>query len=272
MTASTAHPSRKISLQWILVLSFLRQLFGTVGLVGFSSFRNGKKSRRRASNSAAESQLSAFNQELQGRIQVRTAALSEATDNLQQAQDQVEQSEKLSALGELVAGVAHEINNPIGCITNNVQFIEEYGEQLLEHITLYQKLLKPTADSISASALSEIKEHGEDIDLDYIATDFPALMQSMATSGERITAISQSLRTANAVDAIAGSKTAERKSPTITIKTVLAGSNNIGSKITDNAGGVPEAIKSADFRKTVHDKICGKRHWTRPLHCTQDHH
>ncbi|MGC1308000.1 MAG: ATP-binding protein [Phormidesmis sp.] len=148
----------------------------------------------RAQLAEAKAQLTQLNLELETRIQAGVAALHEATDNLQQAKVQVVKSEKFSTLGELVAGVAHEINNPIGCITSNVKFVADYGQQLLEHIALQQAALAAHQPHTSP-ALEKIENHAEDIDLAYITEDFPKLVASMATSGDRIKAISQSLRT-----------------------------------------------------------------------------
>ncbi|MGD1863251.1 MAG: sensor histidine kinase [Phormidesmis sp.] len=136
-----------------------------------------------------------LNRKLENCIEVSTAVLSEASDYFQQAQEKVEKHEKLSALGELVAGVAHEINNPIGCITNNVEFVAEHTQQLIDHIACYQALLAANRDSIRPPDLEKVEQHAQNIDLDYIVEDFPALIESMATSGDRIQAISQSLRT-----------------------------------------------------------------------------
>ncbi|MEM9947753.1 MAG: ATP-binding protein [Cyanobacteria bacterium P01_D01_bin.36] len=148
-------------------------------------------------NSLAEAkgELTRLNQQLEDRIEIESAALSEATDHLQQANVRVANSEKFSTLGELVAGVAHEINNPISCITSNVKFVQEYTEQLLEHISLQNKTLINPQNNISPKHVEEIEEHAEDIDLAYIEEDLPNLIASMRTSGKRITAISQSLRT-----------------------------------------------------------------------------
>lgn len=143
----------------------------------------------------AKIQLTTLNQKLANRIEIETAALSEATDNLQLAKVQVVKSEKFSALGELVAGVAHEINNPIGCITSNLKFVQEYGEQLLQHIELQHSVLKTHESKLGSNSLEEIEDHADDIDLDYIIEDFPKLIESMVTSGDRIKKISQSLRT-----------------------------------------------------------------------------
>ena len=143
----------------------------------------------------AEAQMKAINQQLENRVKVGTDALTQATDHLQKAQEQVVQSEKFSALGELVAGVAHEINNPVGCITNNIDFMAEYAQSLLAHIALQQRIIESDENLIQLSDTRAIDEHAEEIALDHITEDFPKLIESMATSGDRIKAISQSLRT-----------------------------------------------------------------------------
>ncbi|MGC1244812.1 MAG: response regulator [Spirulinaceae cyanobacterium] len=107
-------------------------------------------------------------------------------DRLQQAQIQLVQSEKMSALGQLVASIAHEINNPIGFINGNLSQSEEYSEDLINHLQLYQN--KPECLS------SEIKEHAEEIDLDFLIEDLPKVITSMKMGTERIVNLSKSLR------------------------------------------------------------------------------
>ena len=112
--------------------------------------------------------------------------VSDRTQALEQAQVQLVQQEKLSALGEFVAGVAHEINNPLGCIVGNVNAAEDYINDLLEIIDLYaEKFPQPGA---------EIEAKLEEIDLDYLREDLPKLIGAMKDGGERITTISKSLR------------------------------------------------------------------------------
>ena len=154
-----------------------------------------KADQDRAQLAEAKAQLTLLNDELAQRIEIETAALNEATDSLKLAKVQVVKSEKFSTLGELVAGVAHEINNPIGCITSNVGFVEEYGNLLLRHIAIQQQTIAAYAQHIAPADLQKVEDHAEDIDLEYIEEDFPKLMASIATSGDRIKAISQSLRT-----------------------------------------------------------------------------
>ncbi|MBE9092735.1 sensor histidine kinase [Tychonema sp. LEGE 07203] len=110
----------------------------------------------------------------------------ERTQALQQAQLKLVQQEKLSALGQLVAGVAHEINNPIGCIVGNVGAVQDYIHDLLSVIDLYREKFPEPG--------TEIEDELEAIDLDYVREDLPKLIQAIEDGGSRITSISQSLR------------------------------------------------------------------------------
>lgn len=118
--------------------------------------------------------------------------VAERTHSLQQAQVHLVQQEKLSALGELVAGVAHEINNPVGCIIGNVDAVQAYLDDLLRLIDLYNAALPQPGIDIEA-AIAEI-------DLDYVREDFPKMIRAMRDGGDRIKAISHSLRTFSRAD------------------------------------------------------------------------
>lgn len=115
----------------------------------------------------------------------------ERTQALQKAQVQIVQQEKLSALGQLVAGVAHEINNPIGCIIGNVDVVQDYINDLLEIIDFYNEKFPQSA---------EIEEKLEYIDLEYLREDLPKLIRAMKDGGNRIKSISNSLRTFSRAD------------------------------------------------------------------------
>ncbi|MBD2039536.1 ATP-binding sensor histidine kinase [Microcoleus sp. FACHB-672] len=116
----------------------------------------------------------------------------QALQDLQQAQLQIVQSEKMSALGNLVAGVAHEINNPVGFIAGNLDPAQDYIQDLFRLIDLYQKKL-PNPDT-------ELADEIEAIDIEYLQEDLPKLIDSMKLGVERIRNISTSLRTFSRAD------------------------------------------------------------------------
>lgn len=111
---------------------------------------------------------------------------------LQQAQGQLIQSEKMSSLGQMVAGVAHEINNPVNFIYGNLEHANTYAENLLELIQLYQKYY--------SEPVPEIQNKIQDLDLDFIRNDLPQLLCSMHMGAERIRKIVLSLRNFSHLD------------------------------------------------------------------------
>ena len=119
--------------------------------------------------------------------------LQQYLDHLKQAQLQLVQSEKMSSIGSLVAGVAHEINNPVGFIAGNIEYATEYSEDLINLLHLYlQKYPEPDP---------EIQSELDSLDLDFIAEDLPKLISSMKAGTDRIRQISTSLRVFSRSDA-----------------------------------------------------------------------
>jgi two-component system, NtrC family, sensor kinase len=139
------------------------------------------------------SQLATYNETLESQVQDRTQELSNTLTDLQQTQTQLIQSEKMSSLGEMVAGIAHEVNNPIGFVHGNLEYAEVYVQQLLEHIALYH-----AGETLSES----IQDHAERIDLAFIQTDLPKLLASMKVGTDRIQEIVLSLRNFSRLDGI----------------------------------------------------------------------
>ncbi|MCC5619870.1 ATP-binding protein, partial [Nostoc sp. CHAB 5715] len=112
--------------------------------------------------------------------------LSHTLQELQQTQAQLIHAEKMSSLGQMVAGIAHEINNPINFIYGNITYLKEHFQDLLEGINLYQQQFpQPT---------TEIQAYFNDKDLDYVIKDVPNLLNSMQQGSQRIQNIVLSLR------------------------------------------------------------------------------
>ena len=116
----------------------------------------------------------------------------QAVKDLQEAQLQLVQNEKMATLGNLVAGVAHEINNPVGFIGGNVNAAQEHLQDLLDILALYQQKY-PNPDA-------ELAEELEERDIEFIGEDFPKLIDSMQEGCDRIREISRSLRTFSRTD------------------------------------------------------------------------
>ncbi|WP_341527800.1 response regulator [Nostoc sp. UHCC 0302] len=131
-------------------------------------------------------QLRNLTKTLEKRVAERTAALSQALKELQESQLQLVQKEKMSVLGQLVTGVAHEINNPVGFIRGNLNHASGYFQDLINLVDLYQKYYPET--------VSEIQEEISAVNLGYIRYDLPNLISSMREGVQRIHHISTSLR------------------------------------------------------------------------------
>ncbi|KKD38607.1 MAG: ATP-binding protein [Limnoraphis robusta] len=114
------------------------------------------------------------------------------TRELKEAQTHLIQTEKMSSLGQMVAGIAHEINNPIGFIQGNLSPIESYVEELLTIIDIFRQ----HCSSLPPELISSIEES----DIDFISKDFPKLLQSMRIGTDRICEIVLSLRNFSRLD------------------------------------------------------------------------
>ena len=122
----------------------------------------------------------------------QTQDLETTVATLKQTQAQLVQSEKMSALGQLVAGVAHEINNPVSFIYGNLSPAQDYIQDLLTLLDLYQQYV-PHPPAELAAVLA-------DVDLDFVKSDIVNVLNSMAVGADRIKQIVLSLRTFSRMD------------------------------------------------------------------------
>lgn len=130
--------------------------------------------------------------ESETQLREKALVLENTLQELQRTQAQLIQSEKMSSLGQLVAGVAHEINNPVNFIYGNLTYTSDYTQSLLELMEVYQKCYP--------NPLTEIQEKMEDIELEFIKEDLPKVISSMKMGAERIEKIVSSLRTFSRMD------------------------------------------------------------------------
>ena len=152
-----------------------------------------------AEQAIAQEELASYSHTLEQRVADRTeelheknSALNNALQKLQKTQLHIVQSEKMSSLGQLVAGVAHEINNPVSFIHGNLAPATDYTLNLLSLVQTYQQEYPHPTSVVQAEI--------ETIDLDFLQDDLPKLLKSMKIGTQRIQSIVKSLRTFSRLD------------------------------------------------------------------------
>ncbi|MFN6560216.1 MAG: protein kinase domain-containing protein [Nostoc sp. ChiSLP01] len=147
----------------------------------------------------AKESLEKYNHTLEQKVKERTQELNNKNEKLQQAiqevkraQIQLIQSEKMSSLGQMVAGIAHEINNPINFIHGNIAHASEYVRDLLDLVTVYQQEYPDSSPAI--------EDKSQEIDIDFLAEDLPKILDSMKVGSSRIRTIVLGLRNFSRLD------------------------------------------------------------------------
>ena len=131
-------------------------------------------------NKMAES-LQALYTDLENKVKERTKELEDANNELKSTQAMMVHSEKMRSLGELVAGITHEINNPVNFIHGNLSHLQNYSKALIELINLYETF----ETDLSEESKNELKSLKEKIELDFIKEDLPMLIKSCKEGTER---------------------------------------------------------------------------------------
>lgn len=156
---------------------------GTGELLSLEGFITDITERKRAEEALQQSE---------SQLRQQAQELEQTLWELQQTQSRLVQSEKMSSLGQLVAGVAHEINNPVNFISGNLTYANDYTQELLHLVSLYQEHYP--------HPVSLIQRQAEAIDLPFLLEDLPRLLASMKVGADRIQKIVASLRNFSRMD------------------------------------------------------------------------
>jgi signal transduction histidine kinase len=147
-------------------------------------------------NALALQQVYDLNRSLEQRVEERTRALAEALNELKQTQRNMVHQEKMASIGQLVAGVAHEINNPLNFIKGNLYLLGEYAEGLRGAIDGYEQVVREDA----AESMPRLEKVREEFDIDYLVKDLDSLLESCNEGVSRTTTIVKDLRAFSRVD------------------------------------------------------------------------
>lgn len=127
----------------------------------------------------------------------KTEELEEAYEKLKTSQTQILQQEKMASIGQLAAGVAHEINNPMGFITSNISTLQKYASKLTDFIQAQTESI----ESLQTHEINEaLGEKRKKLKVDYIIEDLPSIIEESLDGTERVKKIVQNLKTFSRID------------------------------------------------------------------------
>ncbi len=180
-------------------------------------------------------ELQAMRKTLEQKVVERTNELTEALNHLKSTQVKLVKNEKMSSLGQLVAGVAHEINNPVSFIYGNLSHLKSYTQNLLEFLQLYQKHYP--------NPIPEIQAKAEEIELEFLQEDLIKILESMQIGTDRIRDIVLSLRNFTRTDET-GLQTVDLQTGIETTLLILQhrlkpNSDSLGIQVIKNYGKIP---------------------------------
>lgn len=226
----------------LMLASFALLLLGTVAIIGFRL----KQSYQQVADTNSE--LKSLNESLEEHVQVRTQELETALHELKESQVQLVQAEKMSSLGQLVAGISHEINTPLLYLANNVVLIAERLEQLESFVRRSSSAYNMHPNDFEtrekyqqafAAALSELKLRILEEELDAAATEARDLLEDCSDGLKDLTEMAQGLKDFSRLDrAPVGNFDVNAGLE----KTLVIARNSVKNKaeITKHFGDVPE--------------------------------
>jgi len=149
----------------------------------------------------SEEAVRQLNQELEQRVLERTSELKSANDELMMTQTRLLQQEKMASIGQLAAGVAHEINNPMGFILSNLRSLGKYADKLCRFLekqtTVVDKLV---LNSTLTQLAEELGQERKALKIDFILDDIPSLIDESLDGAERVKKIVQNLKSFSRLD------------------------------------------------------------------------
>jgi signal transduction histidine kinase len=147
-------------------------------------------------NALALEALSELNRTLEQKVRERTRELQQTMDELRRTQSQLVHGEKMASIGRFVAGIAHELNNPIGFVLGNMHFLQTYTAGLARMLEAY----RAHADQLDAATRAELSELRAELDLDYVLADLPSVFDGCVEGIQRSMSLVRDLRTFSRID------------------------------------------------------------------------